>query len=75
MADTAVKRSAIQARCPTRTSTTPSGVASMAKYVRIHLMAPMNGYMASLPPICMAVAAINPGARKSMYFTPSTVWA
>ena len=37
----------------------------MAKYVRIHLMAPMIGYMASLAPICIAVPARRPGAKKT----------
>ena len=58
-------RNAIQARWPTRTSMTVSGVASMAKYVRSHLIAAMTGYMDSLPPICMAVDARSPGAMKS----------
>ncbi len=35
-------------------------------------MAAMTGYMASFPPICMAVDARSPGARKSRYRTPST---
>jgi len=53
---------AIQARCPRSTSITRIGVASMAKYERYHLMAPITGYIASFAPICMAVAASNPGA-------------
>ena len=65
MADTAISRTAIQPRWPRSTSITRSGVASMAKYVRTHLMAPMTGYMASLAPICIAVAARSPGAMKS----------
>ena len=32
----------------------------------------MTGYMDSLPPICMAVDARSPGARKSRYRTPPT---
>ena len=59
------RRTAIHARWPTSTSMTVSGVASMAKYVRTHLIAASTGYIDSFPPICIAVDARSPGARKS----------
>ena len=35
--------------------------------MRIHLIAPMTGYVASFVPICIAVEARSPGARKYRY--------
>ena len=43
----------------------PQGRGQHGEVGRIHLMAPMTGYIASLPPICMAVDAKSPGARKT----------
>ena len=58
-------RTAIQVRCPRATSATRSGVASMASYVRNHLMAAITGQLASSTAVCIAVAAISAGARNT----------
>ena len=51
-------------------SRVPIGVASIAKYCRVHLIDPMTGHEASPEAIVIAVAASIPGATKSMYGTP-----
>ena len=51
-------------------SRVPIGVASIAKYCRVHLIDPMTGHDASPVAIVIAVAASIPGATKSMYGTP-----
>ena len=43
-------------------SRVPIGVASIAKYCRVHLIDPMTGHEASPEAIVIAVAASNPGA-------------
>ncbi len=58
-------RSTMKSRCPARTSTTRSGVASIAWYCRFHLMAPITGYVDSNDVICIAEAASRPGAMNS----------
>src|SRR4051812_5628537 len=49
---------------------TRNGVASIAWYVRIHLIAPMTGYVDSCTATCIALAANSPGARNTRYVTP-----
>jgi hypothetical protein len=51
-------------------SRVPSGVASIAKYCRVHLIDPITGHDASPDATVIAVAASRPGATKSMYGTP-----
>ena len=46
-------------------SRTASGVASWAKKVLCHLMAPMTGYVDSLTAIVIACAATRPGTMKA----------
>ena len=58
-------RTATNSRCPASTSTTRSGVASIAWYCRFHLIAPITGYVDSKVAICIADAASSPGAMKS----------
>ena len=48
-----------------------SGVASIAKYWRFHLIAPRTGKLDSIAATCIATAASIPGATKSRYGMPS----
>ena len=52
-------------------SATRSGVASIAKYWRFHLIAPRTGKLDSIAATCIATAASIPGATKSRYGMPS----
>ena len=61
----------MNAWCPIRTSPTRSGLASMAWYCRLHLIADSTGQLASNDAICIAVAARSPGATNSRYVMPS----
>ena len=49
------------------TSRTRSGVASIAWYWRSHLIADSTGQLDSNDAICIAVAAMRPGATNSRY--------
>ncbi len=63
-------RSRTNTRWPTSTSGTPSGVASIARYCRRHLMAASTANVDSLTAVCIACAARIPGATKARYSTP-----
>jgi hypothetical protein len=64
-------RVAIQSWWPAMMSRTPSGVASIARYCRVHLNDATTGHVDSPDATCIAVAASIPGATKSTYDTPS----
>ena len=64
-------RAAMKAWCPRRMSRTRSGVASIAWYCRLHLIADSTGQLASNDASCIAVAASRPGATNSRYGTPA----
>jgi hypothetical protein len=55
-------RNTTNASWPNRMSSTPSGVASIAKYCRCHLIALITGYVVSPTAVCIAFAASTPGA-------------
>ena len=58
-------RDAMKACCANTTSRTRSGVASIAWYWRVHLIADRTGQLASNDASCIAVAASSPGATNS----------
>ena len=58
-------RAAMNAWCPRTMSPIRSGVASIAWYCRLHLIAESTGQLASNEASCIAVAASRPGATNS----------
>ena len=64
------RRKAKNAWWPSMTSRTRSGDASMAWYCRSHLIAESTGQLDSKLAICIAVAAMSPGATNSRYEMP-----
>ena len=55
---------------PETSSTTRTGVATTAWYVRSHLTPAITGYVVSLVAVCIAVARATPGATNSRYERP-----
>ena len=55
------RRAVIQSMCPVTTSAARTGVAVMAKNVRLHFMEARTGQVLSSPPMLMPVAASRPG--------------
>ena len=62
--ETAIRRAA-QTSMPATSSTTRTGVATTAWYVRSHLRPAITGKVASLAAVCIAVAGDSPGATNS----------
>ena len=63
-------RAAAHASRPPTSSNTRTGVATTAWYVFTHRIPAMTGKLPSFVPICMASAAISPGATYSRYVSP-----
>ena len=63
-------RAAAQESKPLKSSCTRTGVATTAWYVFAQRMPAATGKLPSFVPICMASAAISPGATNSRYVRP-----